>query len=62
MHPDIQELVPLLVNQASYALIKKKNYRKALKKLKRLQVVLQMENRKPIDIIGITSSIVNLLK
>ena len=44
-HPDVKELVSLLVNQSAFLIIKENNHRKALKKLRRLQTVLEMANR-----------------
>lgn len=46
VHPDVKELVPLLVNQAIMALLKEDNPRRALKKLRRLVTVLEATNRK----------------
>lgn len=63
MHPDTQELIPLLVNQSAYALIHSEDPRKALKKLRRLQTVIKAANRKndPDHIVGLLGRIASLL-
>ena len=46
MHPDMRELIPLLVNRAAHAAFEKDDLRTTLKKLRRLQTVLKVANRK----------------